>query len=44
MLALKVDAGVAVPPLALISLFNALTDIREMHNTGLSLEKCNGMS
>ena len=43
MLARKVDAGTACPPLAFMAVLRAFRDVREMHNTGLSFEKAKGM-
>ena len=44
MLARKVDAGTAVPPLALMAAFRALRDVRDMQRTGLSFEKARGVA
>jgi len=43
MLARKVDAGTAVPPLAFMAVFRASRDVREMQRTGLSFEKARGV-
>jgi hypothetical protein len=42
-LARKVDAGTAAPPLAIMAVLSALRDVLEIQRTGLSFEKVRGV-